>query len=179
MQRMRLFLVAVIALVASAAFVAPASAQTSQEGLVNVAVEDVTVQVPVSVAANICDVNVAVLAEFVDTGNTACEATADSAASAGPSQGGPTRQEGLVNVLLDNIVVQVPVAVAANVCDVNVAVLAQLIDLPGEACEAHADSTSMVPGAGGGGRNASAAAFAPIDLDTVINLRILDGDLTT
>lgn len=36
-----------------------AMAQTSQSGLVNVNVEDVVVQVPIAIAANICDVTVA------------------------------------------------------------------------------------------------------------------------
>ena len=40
-----------------AAGAGPASAQ-NQEGLVNVAIEDVVVQVPVAIAANVCDVNV-------------------------------------------------------------------------------------------------------------------------
>ena len=54
-------------------------------GLVNVTivdavdVEDVTVQVPVAAAANICDVNAAVLlAAIEDTGSAECEATATS-----------------------------------------------------------------------------------------------------
>src|SRR5688572_29798984 len=83
---------------------APASAQNRQEGLVNVAVEDVIVQVPVAVAANVCDVNVAVLAEVADDA-AACEATADSMATAGPNSNQRTRQSGLVNVLLDDILV--------------------------------------------------------------------------
>src|SRR5215207_891173 len=106
---------------------APAQAQNQQEGLVNVAVEDVIVQLPIAVAANVCDVNVAVLAQFVDDA-AACEATADSTATAGPNQRGNTRQEGLVNVLVDDVLVQAPISVAANVCDVNVAVLARFLD---------------------------------------------------
>lgn len=37
-----------------------AMAQTSQSGLVNINVEDNVVQVPIAIAANICDVTVAV-----------------------------------------------------------------------------------------------------------------------
>jgi len=177
------------------AFAVPAQAQNRQEGLVNVAVEDTAVQVPIAVAANICDVNVAVLARVFDPENPnepVCTATADSAASASSSGGPPTRQEGLVNVLIDNVAIQVPIALAANVCDVNVAVLAEIIDgdppAPNEeACLADADSlASAGPGGGGNGSpaagsSANATAFEPIDLDLEIvpNLRILDGDLGT
>ena len=71
----------------------PAAAQpiVISQGLVNVTVTDVLnnneviVQVPVGVAANVCDVNAAVLlAEIADTGSADCDATADSQASAGP-----------------------------------------------------------------------------------------------
>jgi len=158
----------------SLAVAAPASAQNTQEGLVNVALEDVTVQLPIAIAANVCDVNVAVLAELVDA-PTACTATADSAASAGPSGNGSTRQDGLVNVLVDDVVVQVPVALAANICDVNVAVLANVLD-SSSACEAQAGSDAQA-GGGGGGRKASAAAFSPIDLDAVLGgVTFLDND---
>ncbi|CAN5448109.1 hypothetical protein BH20ACT15_BH20ACT15_16270 [soil metagenome] len=157
------------------AFAAPAAAQNQQEGLVNVAVEDVTIQVPVAVAANLCDINVAVLAEIVDQGGS-CTATADSAATAGPNSNGKTRQEGLVNVLVDDVVVQVPVAVAANVCDVNVAILATVLD-DASACEATADAAaSQGPGRGGA---AAARSFEPIDLSTVAGAVRLDNDPTT
>jgi hypothetical protein len=175
MRRMRA-IAALLGIVAAAlVLAAPASAQTNQQGLVNVAIEDVTVQLPISVAANICDVNVAVLAEIADEAGS-CEATATSAASAGPSQGNDNvRQEGLVNVLVDDVVVQAPIAVAANVCDVNVAVLAEVLD-DASACEAVAGSEAQ-PGSGQGGANAT--AFEPVDLATVIGLRYLDNDLTT
>lgn len=150
----------------SGALASPAMAQNQQEGLVNVALEDVTIQVPVAVAANLCDINVAVLAELEDEARR-CTATADAAADAGPNDNndGPTQQEGLVNVLVDDVVVQVPVAVAANVCDVNVAILADVLD-DASACEATADSAaSQGPGRGGA---AAARAYNPIQLDTVI-----------
>lgn len=157
---------AVAAAAMLAAFPAVGAAQNQQEGLVNVAVEDVVVQVPVAVAANICDVNVAVLAEVQDDA-AACEATADSMATTGPNSNQPTRQDGLVNVLLDDVLVQVPVSVAANVCDVNVAVLAQLDD-EAEACEATADAAAQ-QGSGPGGGNGTGGAnnnglFLPIDI---------------
>lgn len=165
MRRTQAVLALAACVAATALFATPASAQNQQEGLINVAVEDVIVQVPIAVAANVCDVNVAVLAEVADDA-AACEATADSTATAGPnSDGPPTRQEGLVNVLLDDILVQVPVAVAANICDVNVAVLAR-IDDEAEACEATADAAAQ-PGSGPGGGNGTGGAngiFIPIDI---------------
>ena len=156
-----------------------AAAPNTQEGLVNVLVEDVTVQVPITVAANVCDVNVAVLAQLADDARQ-CTATADSTASAGPSgNDGPARQEGLVNVLLDDIVVQVPVAVAANICDVNVAVLAEVLD-DASACEATADSLASRGGGGGnGGSSANAAAFDPFQILADIGLSLLDNDTGT
>lgn len=50
--------------VGSVALAAPASAQPLfTGGLVNVNIEDVTVQIPIGVAANVCGVTVAVIAE--------------------------------------------------------------------------------------------------------------------
>jgi hypothetical protein len=138
----------------------PAAAQNQQQGLVNVAIEDVIVQVPVAVAANVCDVNVAILVSEFNDEAAACEATAESTATAGPGANGPpTQQEGLVNVLLDDILVQVPVSVAANICDVNVALLADIVNDDAEACVADADAVAQ-PGPGGGN-----GIFIPIDID--------------
>jgi hypothetical protein len=163
----RLFAVLAAAMAMTAVAASPAAAQTQQEGLVNVAIEDVIVQLPISVAANVCDVNVAVLAEVADDA-AACEATATSTATSGPSSDSPIRQEGLVNVVLDDILIQAPISVAANICDVNVAVLAQLDD-EAEACEATAESAaSRGPGggAGGGGGDTGPIGIAiPIDID--------------
>jgi hypothetical protein len=54
--------------------------------LVTVVLNNITVQVPVGVAANLCDINAAVLiAQINDTGTSTCTATADSQAS--PGQG--------------------------------------------------------------------------------------------
>lgn len=133
---------------------APASAQT-QSGLVNVAVTDVNVQVPVSVAANVCDVNVAVLATQERAGGATCDATAESVASAGPGNGGGvpgqddpvTQQDGLVNVFLDNINAQIPISVAANICDVNVGILAQQLRLGETTCQTGTVSRAEIPGA--------------------------------
>ena len=177
MLRMSRLFVAALTATGLAVSAAPASAQT-QEGLVNVAVEDVTVQVPVSIAANICDLNVVALGELQDAGS-ACVATADSAASAGAGQGGgPTSQEGLVNVLIDDVVVQVPVAVAANICDVNVVILGDVLD-QSSACLATADSDAHAGGGGGGNTAANAAAFDPVQIVPNIGLTLLDNDPTT
>ena len=75
---------------AVAAGAAPASALhgggpgNNQAGLINVGVvlDDVTIQVPVAVALNLCDVNVNVLGVIVDGTEVTCEAFADSQANA-------------------------------------------------------------------------------------------------
>ncbi len=110
---------------AVAATVSPAAA-ANQNGLVNINVEDNVVQVPVSVAANVCEIDVAILVGLLaDTGSTTCTAMADSGATVTerPNNGGSTRQNGLINVNLENNVIQIPIAAAANICDVTVAVL--------------------------------------------------------
>jgi hypothetical protein len=101
----------------------------TQQGLVNVNLTDVTVQVPVALAANICDVNVAVLVDQLNDGAAPCDASADPTATVETQDGGPVTQRGLVNVNVTDLVVQVPIGIAANVCDVNVGVLVgDLID---------------------------------------------------
>jgi hypothetical protein len=119
----------------------PASASAQQNGLVNVNVSDVVLQLPIGIAANVCDVNVAVLAQLEDEA-APCTAAADPEATVGPPQpGDPPPQEGLINVNVSGVTVQVPIAVAANVCDVNVAVLAELVD-SAAACDADASSVA-------------------------------------
>ncbi|HZB03459.1 MAG TPA: hypothetical protein VE737_03945 [Actinomycetota bacterium] len=122
---------------------APATAQTVQRGLVNVNVEDVTVQVPIAVAANICDVTVAVLvSDLRDDGSAVCDAFAESDATVTPRErGGPVVQDGLINVNISGVVIQVPIAAAVNLCDVTVAILATDLLDDGEAtCDAVAGS---------------------------------------
>ena len=121
---------------------APAFAQ-DQEGLVNLSVDDNVVQVPVSVAANVCDITVDVLtADFVGTEDSACTideqtaATNDIAGYEDTPGNGNGQQNGLVNVSVDGNTVQVPIGVAANVCDIDANVLAR--DFKGseeDACE--------------------------------------------
>ena len=74
---------------------APAGAAV-QSGLVNVAVEDnnvivnpevgVQAQVPIGVAANVCDVSAAVLAEQIDAGPTTCDSTTNQRTQQGLAQ---------------------------------------------------------------------------------------------
>jgi hypothetical protein len=148
-------LVATAVTAVALASAAPASAQpVEQDGLVNVNIQDVEVLVPVSVAANICDVNVGILARQEREGGAVCEATAESIASPGASDGGgPVSQEGLVNVNIQGLEVFVPVSIAANVCDINVGVLAEQLREGGAECDATASSlATRGPGPGGGAR---------------------------
>ena len=134
--------IAVAAVAASLCIAAaPASAQ-QQQGLVNVVLEDITVQVPVAVAANICDVNVAVLVNDLRDDAARCDATADADAitPAGEVDEGTTVQDGLVNVFVSDVSVQVPVAVALNVCDLNVALLVDLLEDDAATCNADASA---------------------------------------
>ena len=123
MRKVFVTLLAAICMAAAAA--APASA-ANQNGLVNINLEDNVVQVPVAIAANVCEIDVAVLVGILaDTGSTTCDAEAFSGATVGsrPEGGGNTRQNGLINVNIEDNVVQVPIAAAANICDVEIAIL--------------------------------------------------------
>jgi len=142
-MKIRATMAAFVAAISCLAGASAASAQTHQNGLVNLNLENITVQVPIGVAANVCDVNVAVLANLVDAGQTQpCTALANTDASAvtvgAPT--GTTTQNGLVNVNLSNVTIQVPIAAAVNICDVNAAVLAALADVAGSSCTATANS---------------------------------------
>jgi hypothetical protein len=116
---------------------APASAQpVTQQGLVNVNITDVAVQVPIGVAANVCDVNVAVLVNtFLDSADD-CNADTEQQAVVESSPGGPVNQEGLANVNLTDVSVQVPIGIAANICDVNVGVLVGALLDSADGCDA-------------------------------------------
>lgn len=119
---------------------APADA-ANQDGLVNVAVTDNTIQVPIAVAANVCDVSVNVLAEQLDQADN-CDAIAGAdATSAGGSGGGGSNQRGLVNLAIEDNVVQIPIGIAANICDVSANVLARQLD-DAAPCTAVADPSA-------------------------------------
>jgi hypothetical protein len=144
--------------VGAMALPASASAQT-QEGLVNINISDNVVQVPIGIAANVCDVNAAVLAQIEDTESAECTALADSDATITAPSGdeGPT-QDGLINVNISGNTVQVPVAAALNLCDVNIAVLAVINaaepDEEEGSCDATAGADARGPGNGNGNPNA-------------------------
>ncbi len=116
------------------------------DSLVNVQIGDITLLAPIGVAANLCDVNANILAQQEREGGAACEATAETIATPGPGNGnngnGGGNQAGnsLVNVQIGDVTVKLPIAIAANVCDVNVNVLAQQQRRGGATCEAAAQS---------------------------------------
>ncbi len=133
--------VAALGLAGTAAAQVPPGNQAG-DSLVNVQVGDVTILVPVSVAAALCDVNVNVLAGQLDTGDATCEATAESIATPGTGGNGGGNQAGnsLVNVQIGDITALIPISVAAALCDVNVNVLARQLHLGDAACTATATS---------------------------------------
>ncbi len=106
----------------------PASAgpnNTTQKGLVNLSLTDTTVQLPIALAANVCGVAVNVLATATATSPVNCTATGVSTATRNKGGGGNnTRQNGLVNVAITDTTIQVPIAIAANICGVAVNILA-------------------------------------------------------
>jgi hypothetical protein len=97
-----------------------------QSGLVNVAVVDNTVQIPIGIAANVCGVAVNILATATATAPVDCTAVAGAEARGrGGSGGGGGRQSGLVNLYVADNLVQVPIGIAANICGIAANVLAQ------------------------------------------------------
>lgn len=142
-MHIRAFLAVVAtALVGVVATVAPASA-ANQNGLVNVAVVDNTVQIPIGIAANVCGVTVNALASGILTGPTACDAVSGATATAAPNQGGGGgNQSGLVNLYVANNTVQVPVGIAANICGVTANVLTSLAGTGGSTCDATGNGTA-------------------------------------
>jgi hypothetical protein len=128
------------------AMVAPVgAANQAGNSLVNVQISDVTIAVPIAIAANLCDINVNALATQADIGRTTCTATATSIATPGTGgNGGGGNQAGdsLVNVQVSNLTVLLPVAIAANVCDVSVNILAQQLDAGNATCTAAANATA-------------------------------------
>ena len=98
-----------------------------------------------AVAADICDVSVAVLARLGPDDAAPCTADATPEASITEPDSGPgPRQDGLVNVNISDLDAQIPVAVAANVCDPGVAVLAELGTGAAAACDAAANPGGTV-----------------------------------
>ena len=95
-----------------------AEAATKQSGLVNVSATDI--QVTIGIAANVCQVSANVLSSASGNQIGECDAVSQPSANDG-GDGGNTRQEGLVNISISDV--QIPVGVAANVCQVSVNVL--------------------------------------------------------
>ena len=105
----------------------PAAAAPPQTGLVNVAIEDNTVQIPVGVAANVCGLQVNILAAANVQSPVNCTAVAGATATrnnGGGNGGGGGPQTGLVNLYVADNTIQVPVGIAANICGVQANVLA-------------------------------------------------------
>ena len=126
------------------ALVGPVAAQNEAgDSLINVQISDVEVLVPIGIAANLCDINANVLAIQDRAGGADCKANAESVASPG-SDGGDgadnTAGDALVNVQLSDVTVQLPISVAANVCDVNINALAQQFRQGGAECVAESSS---------------------------------------
>jgi hypothetical protein len=134
-----------LAAAATVGFTAPASAApTNQQGLVNIDVSNLDVQVPVAVAANVCDVNVGVLVQQLRDAAQPCTVDAESVGMISRPDSGPVNQRGLVNLAITDVTVQVPVTVAANVCDVNVAVLVSDLEDDAATCAADASGLSVI-----------------------------------
>ena len=137
-----------LALVATTALavVSTGAAEPNQSGLVNVAVVDNTVQIPIGVAANVCGVAVNILATATATAPVDCTAVAGAEATGpgGSGGGGGGNQSGLINLYVADNTVQVPVAIAANICGVAVNVLAQGVVSGPVSCDAegNADATA-------------------------------------
>ncbi|OAI41224.1 hypothetical protein AYO38_04125 [bacterium SCGC AG-212-C10] len=120
-----------------------AAAAPHQSGLVNVALVDTTIQVPIGIAANVCNLDVNVLAAQLDLGPTACGALATATAVDSDSgNSGNTHQSGLVNIYASDTTVQVPVGVAANLCDISANILAQQAKAGPTTCQAIADPSA-------------------------------------
>ena len=75
------------------------------------------------------------MSELID-GSAPCDASADPTAQVTSDDGGPVTQSGLVNVNITDLVVQVPIGIAANICDVNVGVLVQTLRDSAATCDA-------------------------------------------
>jgi hypothetical protein len=105
------------------------------------------VQLPIDLA-NLCDVTVDVLVNELEDGSSSCNTSANSDAVVTSEDGGPVAQEGLVNVNVTDVVVQAPISIAANVCDVTVAVLVSRLEDGASPCDAAATAESDHPAEG-------------------------------
>jgi hypothetical protein len=138
--RVRLSAVAAAATLSLGVAAAPAPAQ--QSGLINVEVSNNTVQVPIAVAANVCGLQVGILANQLRQGPVECDAEANTVATRenGGGGGGGGPQQGLVNLSITDNVVQVPIGIAANLCGIQAGVLAADLRQGDADCEALGNS---------------------------------------
>jgi len=135
---------ATLAVAALALAVGSGPAFAQQEGLVNVNVEGVNIQVPVGVAAQVCpNVSANVIAEARGTQTAVCEIDQATAAehniAVGQGQGqgqDQGQQSGLVNVNVEGVNVQVPVGIAAQICpNVSANVIAESVGSQTAVCD--------------------------------------------
>ena len=123
-----------------------AAGAQNQSGLVNVAVVNNTVQIPIGIAANVCGVTVNLLATATSTSPVNCTAVAGAMATStgngGGGGGGGGNQSGLVNIFVANNTIQVPVGIAANICGVAANILAQGISTGSATCNAMGNGTA-------------------------------------
>jgi len=142
-MKVRLTLAVLVAALTSIGLASTATAQPHQNGLVNVAVVDNTVQIPIGVAANVCGVAVNILASATATAPVNCTAVSGAEArSISTGGGGGGSQEGLVNLYVADNTVQVPVGIAANICGVTANVLAANTFSGPASCDALGNATA-------------------------------------
>ena len=116
----------------------------TQDGLVNLNADDVTIQVPISVAASVCGVAVNVLATAPSIGTYECETGTMSMSQSDGGDSGPVKQRGLINLNITDVEVQVPVSVAATVCGVTVGVLSQAPSINEFVCDTEGVSLAEI-----------------------------------
>ena len=138
---------ALTSVLAAAALALPGTASAQNQAgdsLVNVQAGDVTVLLPIAVAANVCDTSVNALARQTKLGPATCDAVADSEATPPQGPGGHQNNAGdsLVNVQIGDITVLAPIGIAANICDTSVNVLAEQNKLGRTTCDAVATPTA-------------------------------------
>lgn len=120
----------------------PAQAQ-NQDGLVNVNIDNVTAQIPIVAAANLCGTNVLVLAQQLLLGGAQCKSGSIALAQNSGGSGHGADQNGLINVNITNVTAQVPVSIAANICGTTVGVLTQGLLAGPVDCKAFGQSATV------------------------------------
>ena len=141
-MKVRLALAVLATTVSGIVGVSAANAQ-NQSGLVNVAVVNNTVQIPIGIAANVCGVTVNLLSQATSTSPVNCTAVSGATAmSTGNSGGAGGNQQGLVNIFIANNTIQVPVGIAANICGVAANILAQNVSAGRVTCNAIGNGTA-------------------------------------